>query len=166
MDDIVLTVLSALLGGLLATVLTLIVMRWSTLRSIESAKEILRMQLLYEEKKKALKRLHGVVEQRYNTYPAFKLAILAFLRSLEADFLPAELGAAINSKLNELDKLLEDRGLVAPEPSNKEIDSWMKDYEEYREALPSPEREILEFEDRLKEIKSSIRQLISEHIKP
>jgi hypothetical protein len=144
----------------------LIAMRWSTLRSIESAKEILRTQLLYEEKKKALRSLHGLVEQRYDTYRAFKLAILEFLRTLEADFLPAELGAAIYSKINELDKFLEDKGLVAPEPSNEEIDSWIKGYEEYRQALPFPEREELEFEDRLKEIKSSTRELISEHIKP
>ena len=166
MNDVLVTILSALFGGLVATALTLWAMRWSTLRSIKSAREILRTQLLYEEKKKALKRLHGLVEQRYDTYPAFKLAILAFLRTLEADFLPAELGAAIASNINELDKFLEDRGLVAPEPSSEEIDSWMKDYDEYREALPFPEREELEFEDRLKEIKNSIRKLISEHIKP
>jgi hypothetical protein len=166
MDDIVLTILSALLGGLLATALTLIAMRWSTLRSIESAKEMLRTQLLYDEKKKALKELNRLVEQRYETYPAFKEAILAFLKTLEADFLPVELRPAIEFKIDELDKFLENKGLVAPEPSNEEIESWMKGYDEYREGLPFPDREELEFEDRLREIRSSIRQLITEHIKP
>jgi hypothetical protein len=42
----------------------------------------------------------------------------------------------------------------------------MTDYEEYLKGLPFPERAELEFEDRLKAIKGSIRQLISEHIKP
>lgn len=166
MDDVILTILSALFGGLVATALTLIAMRWSTLRTIESANETLRTQLLYEERKRALKELNRLIEQRYKNYDAFKQAILEFLKSLEADFLPTELGAAINSKISELDKFLEDKGLVAPTPSDEEIDSWMKDYEEHLESLPFPQREEVEFEDRLKEIKRSIGQLISKHIKP
>jgi hypothetical protein len=165
-DEVVLTILSALFGGIVATVLTLIATRWSTLRSISSAKEMLRIQLLYEEKKKALRELHRLVEKKYATYSAFKLAILEFLGTLEADFLPEELRHAISSKINELDKFLQNSGLVAPEPSNEEIDSWIKDYEDYRESLPFPQKEELEFEDRLRAIKGSIRRLISEQIKP
>jgi hypothetical protein len=165
MDDITAIVI-ALFGGLAGVVLTLMVTRWSTLAIINSAKGTLRTQLLYEEKKKALKELHRIVEQRYETYAAFKDAMLAFLKTLEADFLPVELRDAISHKINELDKFLEDSGLVALGPSNEEIDSWMKDYDEYLKTLPFPEQAESEFEDRLKAIKGSIRHLISEQIKP
>jgi hypothetical protein len=141
-------------------------MRWSTLRSIDSAREILRTELLYEEKKKALKELHKLVDQRYPTYPAFKEAILAFLGTLQADFLPVELKGAIESRINDLDRFLVDNRLAAPEPSDEEIDRWINGYQEYLDQLAPDERAEIEFEGRLREIKSTIMHLITEHIRP
>jgi len=62
MDEVVLKVSNTLFGGVVATALTLIPMRWSTPRTIESAKVTLRTQLLYEERKGALKELNRLVE--------------------------------------------------------------------------------------------------------
>ena len=166
MDDVTQSVLIAVIGGLVGSVLTLIAMRWSTLRSIDSAKEILRTQLLYEEKKKALKKLHTLVDQRYETYDAFKLAILGFLGTLEGGFLPEELRGAIGSKISELDRFLVEHHLAPPEPSDEDIDRWIGGYEEYLNELPPNERAGIEFENNLRAIKGSIRHLIGKYIEP
>ncbi len=166
MDEIVKIILAAIVGGLAGSILTLIAIRWSTLKSIKAAEKGLRTQLIYEDKKKALTELFRLANQEYKTYPEFKAKVSSFLEGLESEFLPAELKSAIRTKFYELDKFMEDSGLAPPPPSDEELKSWLEGYEESFKELPYWEKVEAQFEERLRAIKSSIKRLISQHIKP
>jgi len=160
------TILVAVFGGFLGSLMTLIGVRWSTHKNVKAAEERLRTELLYEERKKALRELYRLVEQRYKTYKEFKATVSAFLKGFESEFLAVELKNAIQNKFLELDRFLEQRGLALPTASDEEINSWVKEYDEYFRELPEWERAQLEFKDRLSEAKSSIKGLIRQDIKP
>jgi hypothetical protein len=166
LDEVWLAILSATFGGLAASLLTLAMTRWSTLKTIKSAQEGLRTQLLYDEKKKALRQLRELVDQKYKTYPEFKTAIFSFLDSFEADFLPPELKVSIRLKINELDKFLIDSGLAPPPPPEEDYYSWREAYEEDLKSLPYYEKAELEFDERFGTIKTEVKDLISEHTRP
>jgi hypothetical protein len=165
LDEVSFAILSATFGGLAASLLTLIAMRWSTLKTIKSAEESLRVQLLYEEKRRALKELRHLVDQKYKTYPDFKQSVLSFLQTFESDFVPIELKNEIRSQIGELDKFLEDTGLAPGEPTEKEIDLWAEQYQEEIASLPVELQAEHEFEERLGSIKSSVRNLITKYVK-
>lgn len=166
MDEIAHIILAAVVGGLAGSIVTLIAVRWSTLKSIKAAEKGLRTQLIYEDKKKALAELFRLVDQEYDTYPKFKAKVYSFLGGLESEFLPAELKSAIRTKFYELDKFMGDSGLAQPPPSDEELKSWLEDYEESFKELSYWGQVEHEFEERLSKIKSSIKRLISQHIKP
>ena len=166
MDEIAQTISVAVFGGFAGSLMTLIAVRWSTLKSLKAAEERLRTELLYEEKKKALRELYRLIDQEYKTYAEFKAKVTSFLTGLESEFLPVELKNAIRTKFYELDKFLEDSGLVPPPPSDEEINSWIKDYEDSLKYYSNWERAELEFRDRFGALKGSIKRLVSQHIKP
>jgi hypothetical protein len=166
MDDISLVILSAIFGGLMGSILSLLTVRWSTLKTVKSAEEGLRTQLLFEEKKKSLKELRRLVDQKYDSYPSFKQTILAFLDTLEADFLPMDLRDAIRTEIYQLDKFMEDSGLVPSSEPDDEINLWFEAAEEAYQELSSWEKAEVDFKERLGAMKGSIRKLISDHIKP
>lgn len=166
MDGIVETILIGMFGGFAGSLLTLIAVRWSTLKSIKAAEERLRTELLYEERKRALRKLYHLAEQEYKTYKEFKASVSAFLRDLESEFLPAELKNAIQTEFQELDKFLVGSGLVPPPESDEEAKNWTEEYGNYLKALPEWERAELEFRERFGGLKRSIKHLISQYIKP
>lgn len=166
MDEVSLAIVSATFGGLAGSLLTLIVMRWSTLKIIGAAEKSLRTQLLYEEKKKALKELRRLIDNKYKTYDSFRTAIVSYLHSFESDFLPKDLRHSVQSKIYELDQFLEDSGLAPPSPSQEEIKSWEEDYELRIASLDWVGRAEHDFEQRFGTIKQTVRNLIAEYIKP
>ena len=165
-DEIVQITLVAIFGGFAGGFVTLLAIRWSTLKSLEKAKERLQTQLLYEEKKKALRELYRLVDQKYKTYSEFYVRVSSFLDRLESEFLPVELKSAIQTEFYELDKFMEDSGLAPPSPTDEEADYWVNVYKESLEGLTDWEKAEDEFEERLRTIKRSIKHLIGQHIKP
>jgi len=166
MDEITQIFLSAMFGGIVGSIATIMAARWNTLVNLKSAQERLQLQLLHEDKKKALKELSLLVNKSYLYYDEFEKAVLSFFESFEADFLPVELKRAIKTEFDNLHKFLQDSNLEPPPASENEINLWLKGYEEYFKNLPSEEQAKEEYKQKLGNIKNFIKSLIQQYIKP
>lgn len=159
-DEIVKIILVAAFGGFAGGLVTLIAIRWSTLKNLKTARERLQTQLLYEDKKKALRELYRLVER---PYPEFEAKISYFLEGPESEFLPEKLKSTILTEISDLDEFIQERGLAPPEPSGEEL---LAEYEEHLKTLTDWERAKHELEERIRKLKSAIKSLIRQHIKP
>lgn len=162
MNEIVKIILVAVFGGFAGSLVTLIVVRWSTLKTLEAAEERLRSQLLYKEKKKTLMELYHLVEK---TYPEFNEKIGSFLIGPKSVFLPEKLKNA--SSVKRFIAWLTNSPIVhvrVPSVSNKWGDRWMELLSTYSDyfillIVPSWPRKRAEELKRLKKVKLCLKKI-------
>ena len=134
-----------------------------TLRlQLEQTEKNLKIQLLHEDRKKALRELFQILNTKHKTYSDFKKAIDPFLEGLSGAFLPQELLKELRKEIYDIDVFL----LVelGQGPSAEEEDQWMEEFYQQLEKMSPEERAQFELEQRFSGLKSKMKALTRKHI--
>lgn len=163
MDEIGTAIVAAVIGGLAGGSASFIALRWSTNKSLEEAEKRLRIQLLYEDKKRTLKTIHSFLN---NPYPSFVKGVESFLETPESEFLPEEFKREFRKEISDMEEYEIEAGLAPPPSSEDEFRKIDAELEEYYRSLPYWEKVRYEHERRINSLKDRIKRLIHKHMKP
>lgn len=146
-------------AGVVATIVTFclgvavsLAIAW--LRDREAEKR-LRIEVYYQDRRRAAEKLHTLVNKRYKSYDEFKERLLDFLGGFEAQFLPDEFREKLGSHISKMDGVIQ-RYFPKEEPSEEETNYWAEYYAKMWEELPPEEKAEVRIDQNFDSMKKSI----------
>lgn len=154
------------ISGLLVSVIVSYLQFWFSKKTlgIELAQneKNLKLQLLHDDRNKALSELFKIIDKQYKSYFDFEKAIETFLASLSGAFIPSETAKFVRGEFLKIGGKLASIG--PPELSEAEEEHWEKEFEEYYKRLPEEERVELEVKNMTQAFKANLKERIRKHI--
>jgi hypothetical protein len=153
-------------SGLLVSVIVSYVQFWFSKKTlsmeIEQNEKNLKLQLLHDDRNKALAELFKIIDREYKSYFDFQSAVESFLGSLSGAFIPSEIAKDIRGEFLKIGGKLDSIG--PPKPSEAEEEHWEKQFEKYYQSLPYEDRVGMEVKNMTQAFKSKIKERIRENI--
>ena len=129
---------------------------------IEQNEKNLKLQLIHDDRNKALAELFKIIDREYKSYFDFESAVECFLDSLSGAFIPSEIAKDIRGEFLKIDGKLESIG--PPEMSEAEEEHWEKQFEEYYKKLPYENKVEMDVKNMTQAFKLRIKERIREKI--
>jgi len=153
-------------SGLLVSIVVSYVQFWLSKKTLtlemEQNEKNLKLQLLHDDRNKALAELFKIIDTEYKSYFDFEKAVETFLGSLSGAFIPSEIAKDIRGEFLKIGGKLDSIG--PPPMSEAEEEHWEKQFEEYYESLPAEDRVEMEVKNMTQAFKSKIKERIKENI--
>lgn len=140
-------------------------------KTLKQSEKNLLIQLHYEDRKKALFRLNEILHKN-KTYSTLKKEVVAFLDSLEGQFIPVKTKGWVYTQVKMMDEYIKNNNPDEPYYDDvymaykeKEIDRAVNEMEEYYANLKPFEKFNYDFSEKIDNFKSGMSLEINERLK-
>jgi|GEM_PF-6529501 len=150
--------------GIIGTIIGIssLIMSWFfTRKALEQADRNLKTQLLYEDKKQALKKLQEIITG--SKYFELHEKIDLFLLSFEGNYVPYDVGKEIHNMLIELEKFENNNAYYTTIGEIRE-DTLAQDYEPPKEGMTYQEEFDRDFEWEIKSFKRIAKERLNKSL--
>jgi len=154
------------LSGLLVSIIVAYLQFWfskkTLLMELDQNERNLKLQLIHDDRNKALAELYSIMDRKYKSFFEFQSAVESFLNGVSGAFIPSEIARDIRGEFLKIGAELDKIG--PPEPSPEEEEHWEEQFEEYYRRLPVEERIEEDVRNMTRAFKSQIKEKIRKKI--